>query len=59
MWYLFPYLAMFNDTPYIKEIRKKDPGIVGIKLWHMYRKNFEGGHRLGRDRFADIVDKYG
>ena len=25
----------------------------------MYRKNFEGGHRLGRDRFADIVDKYG
>ena len=44
---------------YIKEIRKKDPGIGGIKLWYMYRKNFEGGHRLGRDRFADIVDKYG
>ena len=44
---------------YIKEIRKKDPGIGGIKLWYMYRKNFEGGHPLGRDRFAEIVDKYG
>lgn len=44
---------------YIKEIRRKDPGIGGSKLWYMYRKTFEGGHPLGRDRFADIVDKYG
>ena len=44
---------------YIKEIRKKDPGIGGSKLWYMYRKSFEGNHPLGRDRFADIVDKYG
>ena len=40
---------------YIKEIRKKDPGISGIKLWYMYRKNFERGHPLSRDRFAEIV----
>lgn len=26
---------------YIKEILKKDPGIGGIKLWYMYRKNFD------------------
>lgn len=44
---------------YIKEIRKKNPGIGGSKLWYMYRKSFEGNHPLGRDRFADIVDKYG
>ena len=44
---------------YIKEIRKKDPGIGGIKLWYMYRKNFEGGHPLGRDRFAEIVTSTG
>ena len=44
---------------YIKEIRQKDPGIGGMKLWYMYRKQFDGNHPLGRDRFADIVDKYG
>lgn len=44
---------------YIKDIRKKDPGIGGKKLWYMYRKNFDGCHPLGRDRFADLVDKYG
>lgn len=44
---------------YIKEIRKKDPGMGGSKLWYMYCKSFEGGHPIGRDRFADIVDKYG
>ncbi len=44
---------------YIKRIRKKDPGIGGVKLWYMYRKSFEGGHPLGRDCFADIVNKYG
>ncbi len=34
---------------YIKGIRVKDPGIGGMKLWYMYR----------RDRFVEIVDKYG
>ena len=44
---------------YIREIRRKDPGIGGNKLWYMYRKSLGVGHPLGRDRFADIVDKYG
>lgn len=44
---------------YIKDIRKKDSGIGGKKLWYMYRKNFDGCHPLGRNRFADVVDKYG
>ena len=25
---------------FIQEIRSKDPGICGSKLWHMYRKRF-------------------
>ena len=44
---------------YIKEIRAKDPGIGGMKLWYMYRRDFSGGEPLGRDRFEDVVDKYG
>ncbi|MDR1645667.1 MAG: IS3 family transposase [Tannerellaceae bacterium] len=44
---------------YIHEIRKKDPGIGGMKLWHMYRKTFGCNHPVGRDRFEDIVDRYG
>lgn len=44
---------------YIKDIREKDPGIGGMKLWHMYRREFCGNNPLGRDRFEDIVDRYG
>jgi transposase InsO family protein len=44
---------------YIGEIRKKDPGIGGMKLWYMYRQTFGGNTPVGRDRFADIVDRYG
>ena len=44
---------------YIREIREKDPGIGGMKLWYMYRRDFTGGDPLGRDRFEDVVDKYG
>lgn len=44
---------------YINEIREKDPGIGGLKLWHMYRREFTGNNPLGRDRFEDIVDRYG
>jgi transposase InsO family protein len=44
---------------YIRGIRKKDPGIGGMKLWHMYRKAFGGNHPVWRDRFEDIVDRYG
>ncbi|GHV12920.1 transposase [Bacteroidia bacterium] len=44
---------------YIHGIREKDPGIGGMKLWYMYRKEFGSNHPVGRDRFEDIVDKYG
>ena len=44
---------------FIKEVRKKDPGIGGVQLWHMYRRQFDGCYPLGRDRFEGIVDKYG
>ena len=44
---------------YIRDVRKKDPGIGGLKLWHMYRRDFEGSHPLSRDHFADIVERYG
>ena len=44
---------------FIKKTRRKDPGIGGTKLWHMYRRLFDGGYPLGRDRFEGIVDKYG
>lgn len=43
---------------FVKDIRKKDPGIGGKKLWHMYRKNFTGNFPLGRDSFESILDKY-
>jgi transposase InsO family protein len=44
---------------YIRGVRSKDPGIGGMKLWHMYRKAFGGNLPVGRDRFEDIVDRYG
>ncbi len=44
---------------YIQGIRKKDHGIGGMKLWYMYRKEFGNSSPVGRDRFEDIVDKYG
>jgi len=44
---------------YIHSIRKKDHGIGGMKLWYMYRKEFGDNHSVGRDRFENIVDKYG
>jgi putative transposase len=44
---------------YIKEIREKDRGIGGVKLWHMYKRKFTLNSPLGRDRFEEVVDKYG
>lgn len=43
---------------YVQNIRKKDPGIGGMKLWYMYRRDFEGNNPIGRDRFIDIITKY-
>ena len=44
---------------YVKRIRSKAPGIGGLKLWYMYRRDFDGNNPVGRDRFANIIDRYG
>ncbi len=43
----------------IRDIRMKDPGMGGNKLWYMYRKRFEGNNPMGRDSFARLIDRYG
>ena len=40
---------------FILEVRLKDPGIGGRKLWHMYRLEFPAEARLGRDRFETLI----
>jgi len=44
---------------YILEIRSKDPGLGGIKLWRMYKRDFTGNKPMGRDRFESLIDRYG
>lgn len=44
---------------FIKEVRSKDPGIGGNKLWLMYRTRFGEEHSVGYNRFYDIVEQYG
>ena len=44
---------------YIKAIRKDDPGIGGVKIWHMYRKEFGCDYPVGRDRFCRIIFENG
>ena len=44
---------------YIREVRAKDPGIGGMKLWHMYRREFGAMHPMGRDRFEVLLDRWG
>jgi len=44
---------------YIAEIRRKDPGIGGLKIWIMYVKEFGSESAIGRDRFCEILDRYG
>lgn len=43
---------------FIKEIRSKDPGIGGKKLWYMYTRAFAGNKPLGRDLFESVIDRY-
>ena len=46
---------------FVKDIRKKDPGLGGEKLWKVYQRtfgpNFE--YMVGRDKMEAIVSKYG
>ena len=41
---------------YVHEIRKKDPGLGGEKLWRMYKRDFTGNKPMGRDRFEALMD---
>ncbi len=44
---------------YVHEIRGKDPGIGGEKLWVMYKSYFGVEYSLGRDSFCRILCVYG
>lgn len=43
---------------FVSGAREHDPCLGGKKLWHMYRKHFEGNSPVGRDRFEYILDKH-
>ena len=43
---------------FVSGAREHDSSLCGKKLWHMYRKHFEGNRPVGRDRFEYILDKY-
>lgn len=44
---------------FISEVKAKDPGIGGMKVWAMYCRDFPDRDRIGRDRFCEIFDRYG
>lgn len=44
---------------FIKSVRAKDPGMGGVKIWHMYQREFDSSFPMGRDRFLDIIDANG
>lgn len=44
---------------YIRQVRLIDPGIGGMKLWFMYKREFPDCERVGRDRFEDIIHRNG
>lgn len=44
---------------YIHKIRALDPGIGGMKLWYMYKREFPDIERVGRDKFEDIIHRHG
>lgn len=44
---------------YIHGVRRLDPGIGGMKLWFMYKRDFPGGDTMGRDRFEDLIHRHG
>lgn len=44
---------------YIHKVRAQDPGIGGMKLWFMYKRDFPEREVIGRDWFEDIIHRYG
>lgn len=43
----------------VKNVRGKDRGIGGNKLWMMYHNRFGAEHSVGYNRFYDILERYG
>lgn len=46
-------------SQFIRDVRGKDPGIGGVKIWIMYCNEFGVSDRIGRDRFLDIFERLG
>ena len=44
---------------FVKDVRRKGPGIGGNKLWLMYTRCFGEENRVGYNRFYDIIEQYG
>ena len=44
---------------FVKNVRGKDRGIGGNKLWMMYHNRFGAEHSVGYNRFYDILERYG
>ncbi len=44
---------------YAREVRGKDPGIGGRKLYHMYSRDFGSGGHIGRDAFETLMAENG
>ena len=51
-------LLIANALKFILKVRSIDPGIGGVKLWHMYEQEPGLVFHIGRDRFEDIIDQY-
>ena len=42
---------------YVREVRRIDPGIGGVKLWRMFAA--ETGQQIGRDTFCSVIARNG
>jgi transposase InsO family protein len=51
-------MLISNALKFILEVRSIDPGIGGMKLWHMYEQEQGLVYHIGRDKFEDIIDAY-
>ena len=51
-------ILVANALKFILEVRAIDPGIGGVKLWHMYEQEQGLIYHIGRDRFEDIIHEY-
>lgn len=44
---------------YIHSVRAIDPGLGGLKLWFMYKREFPDRETIGRDWFEEIIHRNG